>query len=176
MWLYNFSHRKRESVSLPCLNMCSPCDSRWQTECGRSGIAQVADLGFKRPCMLLLSLRILPCLGLACWRMTYLEQAELPQMFWPRPQTCGKAHPRSFKSFSLPTTDCQLTWVPHQAQFRWAESPALPTGSWAKLSIYCVPLRFHGCVLHSIVAIDDWYNLNARTASIENLEWEISSL
>lgn len=121
------------------------------TECGRCGIIHIADLGFKRPCTLPLS-RLES--WVMCWRTNRLEQAELPQVFWPRPQTCGEVRLRSVMSFSPPATDCWLTGGPHQAQFRSAESPSQPTDSWAKLYIYCAPLRYFDCMLHSIIVTE----------------------
>lgn len=140
------------------LNVGSSCDQVGQQR-GRSGIVQVAELGSKALHTSTLSQNLgMP--GLACWRTSHLEQAELPQGFWSR---CGKAQARSVESFSLTaslTTDCWLRGVPHSAQFRSAESPRQATDSWTAL--YYTPLRFYGCMLHSMaVAVDNWYNISA---------------
>lgn len=57
LWLDNFPHLEVICVSIS-LNMGSSCDLRDQQECGGSGTAQFADLDFKRPCTLFLSLSL----------------------------------------------------------------------------------------------------------------------
>lgn len=109
------------------------------------------------------------------WPVTPCEQAWAFQL----ERMCGLCSRREYSRMSLPSSQPQVNqpadcWIHEQAQLGsarqfWLKLTQLPgwfLGPWTKIIIYCVPLKFCGCLLYNFtVANYNWFSPSSENTN-----------